>query len=86
MASLPQHDSSAEALGFSGRVARAFQANAITPLLALVALFTATPWRVSTLATTACSKAGTAGPCVRKGLRSTSTTVAISASLMVWRP
>ncbi len=38
MASLPQHDSSAEALGFSGRVARAFQANAITPLLALVAL------------------------------------------------
>ena len=38
MASLPQHDSSAEALGFSGRVARALQANAITPLLALVAL------------------------------------------------
>src|SRR5690554_5750267 len=27
-----------EALGFSGRVARMFQANAITPLLALVAL------------------------------------------------
>ena len=38
MASLPQHGRSAEALGFSGRVARAFQANAITPLLALVAL------------------------------------------------
>jgi multidrug efflux pump subunit AcrB len=35
--SLPP-DTTAEALGFSGRVARAFQANAITPLLALVAL------------------------------------------------
>ena len=38
MSSTPQDHSPLEALGFSGRVARAFQANAITPLLALVAL------------------------------------------------
>jgi hypothetical protein len=36
---------------------------------ALVALFTATPWRASTLAATARSKAGTAGPWVRKNLQ-----------------
>ncbi|UJW80500.1 efflux RND transporter permease subunit [Hydrogenophaga sp. SL48] len=34
----PNHTSPPEKLGFSGSVARAFQANAITPLLALVAL------------------------------------------------
>ena len=34
----PQTDTPREKLGFSGSVARAFQANAITPLLALVAL------------------------------------------------
>lgn len=34
----PQTDTPREKLGFSGTVARAFQANAITPLLALVAL------------------------------------------------
>ena len=38
MSSTPQDHSQLEPLGFSGRVARAFQANAITPLLALVAL------------------------------------------------
>ncbi len=35
---LPSNSNGAEKLGFSGSVARAFQANAITPLLALVAL------------------------------------------------
>ena len=34
----PNESSPLEKLGFSGSVARAFQANAITPLLALVAL------------------------------------------------
>jgi hypothetical protein len=53
---------------------------------ALVALFTATPWRAPTLATAARSKAGTAGPWVRKGLRRTCSTAAMSASLIVWRP
>ena len=32
------------------------------------------------------SNAGTAGPCVRKSERSTSTTASMSASVMSWRP
>jgi hypothetical protein len=44
-----------------------------------VALLTATPCSARTCAATACSKRGTAGPCVRKSERSTLTTASTSA-------